>query len=193
MPGAGHGPLKPFDPDSWRGPGPLREREDRPIPNTFSQITSTLCGGSTSEWTAFGNYTCDHICSFPLAAWRVRFGQNVQVREINHPADWHNLCLEFPHRVPDGGLIPNWPEVAAAWDGVHVTLGGMLSCDQARYERDGEWSLMKFWHAEQTWWMDRFEITGERLPDILERHNRQKFKAFPYGPELRAGASFFLR
>ena len=186
-------PLEPFNPDSWRRPGPLREIEDWPIPDTFSQITSTLRGGSSCEWTAFVNYTCDHICAFPLATWSVRFGQSVRVREINHPADWHDLCLECPHRAPDGGLIPNWPEVAAAWDGVHVTLGGMLSCDQARYERDGEWSMMKFWHTEQTWWMDRLEITGERRPDILKRHNRQKLNAFPYGPELRARASFFLR
>ena len=185
-------PLEPFDPDSWRRPGPLREIEDRPIPNTFSQITSTLRGGSTSKWTAVVVGACDHNYSFPLATWGVRFGQSVRVLEINHPADWHDLCLKFPHRVPDGGLIPNWPEVADAWHGVHVTLGGMLSCDQARYERDGEWSMMQFCHAEQTWWMDRLEITGERMPDVLERHNRQKLKAFPYGPELRARASFVL-
>ena len=190
---ADRGPLKLFDPGSWRKPGPLRADEDWPIPNTFSQITSTLRGDSTSEWTAFVLYACDHICAFPLAAWQVRFGQSVRVREINHPADWHDLCLEFPHRAPDGGLIPNWPEVADAWDGVHVTLGGTLSCDQARYERDGEWSMMKFWHAEQTCWMDHLEIAGKRMPDILESHNPQKFKRFPYGPELRARASFVLR
>ena len=189
---ADRGPLKFFDPGSWRKPAPLRADEDWPIPDTFPQITSTLRGNSTSEWTAFVNYTCDHICAFPLAAWQVRFGQSVRVREINHPADWHDLCLEFPHRAPDGGLIPNWSEVADAWDGVHITLGGVLSCDQARYERDGEWSMMKFWHAEQTCWMDRLEITGERMPDILESHNQQKLKRFPYGPELRARASLFL-
>ena len=52
--------------------------------------------------------------------------------------------------------------------------------------------MMKSWHAERTWWMDRLKLTGERLPDVLERHNRQKLKAFPCGPELRAQASFFL-
>ena len=56
-------------------------------------------------------------------------GRNMRVREINHPADWHDLCLEFPHRAPDGGLMLNWPKVAEGWDGVNVTLGGMVPCD----------------------------------------------------------------
>ena len=188
----GADPPEPFDPDSWRKPGPLRAAEDWPIPNTLSQITSTFRGGSTSEWTAFVVGACDHICAFPLAAWQVRFRQSVRVREINHPADWHDLCLEFLHRAPDGGLIPNWPEVAGSWDGVHVTMGGMLSGDQARYERDGEWSTMKLWHAEQTWWMDRLEVTGERLPNIGEDHNHQNLDPFPYGPDLWEGAGYFV-
>ena len=190
--GPNRDPLVPFEPGSWRKPRTLSANQDWPIPNTSSQITSTLRGDSTSELTAYGLYAGDHICAFPLAIWQVRFGQNVRVREINHPADWHDLCLEFPHRAPSGGLIPNWPEVADAWDGVHITLGGVLSCDQARYERDGEWSMMKFWQAEQTWWMDRLEITGERLPDCQRNDNHQKFKPFNYGPELRATASFVL-
>ena len=145
MPGQYYDPLKPFAPESWHKSAPPRVNDDFPLPNTLSQTTSTLRGGSSSEWTAFDLSAADHICFFPLATWQVRFGQSVRVREINHPADWHDLCLEFPHRAPDGRLIPNWREVADAWDGVHVTLGGVLSCEQARYERDGEWSMMQFW------------------------------------------------
>ena len=185
------GPLEPFAPDSWHKPNPPLVREDSPLPSTLSQTTSTLRGGSTAEWTAFDLCAGDHICEFPLAAWQVRFGQSVRVREINHPADWHDLCLKFPHREPDGRLMPNWREVADAWDGVHVTLGGVLSCEQARYERDGEWSMMQFWHTEETCWMDRLEITGERMPDVLENHNRQTLKPFPYGPDLFARGTWF--
>ena len=101
--------------------------------------------------------------------------------------DWHDLCLEFPHRAPDGGLIPNWPAVAESWDGVHVTLVGVLSGDRYRYERDGEWSMMRFCHTEQTWWLDRLEAQGSRLPDCQRDHNQQRFKAFDYGPDLWRG------
>lgn len=186
-------PIEPFTPHTWQKPGLSLPQHD-PIPNTYAQITSTLRGDSTSELTAFSLYTCDHICDFPLASWQVRLGQNVRVREINHPADWHDFCLEFPHRARDGGLTPNWPEVADVWDGIHVTLGGILSCDQTRYERDGEWSMMKFCHAEQTWWLDRLAMTGERLPDINQDHNTQILKPYPFDPdELRARASFVLK
>ena len=42
--------------------------------------------------------------------------------------------------------------------------------------------------------MDRLEITGERMPDCLEKHNEQALKAFPYGPDIFArGAFTFLR
>ena len=176
--------FQPFDPGSWQQPAPPRINEDRPVPRVPSQTTSTLRVGSTSAWTAFVTRSAEHVCAFPLAVWRVRFRQSVRVREINNPSDWHDLCLEFPHRAPDGRLMPNWREVAEAWDGVHVTLGGVLSCEQARYERDGEWSMMQFWHVEETWWINRLELTGERMPDILEDHNHQNLKAFFNGRDL---------
>ena len=187
--------LKPFTPEHWRKPDPHCAGSDDPVPYTGSQSTSTFRGSSTSEWTAFATSAGDHVCAFPLAAWQVRFEQDVRVREINHPADWHALCLEFPHRAPDGRLIPNWREVAGKWDGIHLTLGGMLSCEQARYEEGGEWSMMQFWHTERTHWLNRLQITGERMPDCPDGHNQQSMNPYPYDfSELFGGAgSFRLR
>lgn len=173
---------EPFIPQSWRKPSPPDEDGD-PVPNTSSQGTSTLRGGTTSEVTAYAIYAADHICAFPLAAWHVRFGQDVRVYEINHPTDWHALCLEFPHHASDGRLVPNWQEVSDQWDGIHITLGGALSCEQARYEADSEWSMTQFWHTEETRWLNRLVITGERVPDFQrEPHDLQRqLRRFPYG------------
>ena len=172
----------PLIPQSWRKPDPPNEEGD-PFPYTFSQGTSTLRGSTTSEVTAYAIYANDHICAFPLAAWQVQFEQDVQVYEINHPADWHALCLEFPHRAPDGRLVTNWQEVSDQWDGIHITLGGALSCEQARYDTDGEWSKLQFWHTEETRWLNRLAITGERIPDFQrEPHNQERqLRRFPYG------------
>ena len=174
--------VEPFQPEVWRKPGPPYP-DGEPVPNTSLQETSTLRGGTTSEVTAFAIYAADHICAFPLAAWHVRFNQDVRVYEINHPADWHALCLEFPHRAPDGQLVPDWQAVSKRWDGVHVTLGGALSCEQARYELDGRWSMMQFWHTEITRWLNRLALTGERLPDFQrEPHELDaQLRRFPYG------------
>ena len=171
---------RPFAPERWRAPR-AKEQDSRVLnPDTGQQITSTLRAGSTSELTAFAVGAADHVCTFPLAAWRVRVEQDARVREISHPADWHALCLDFPHRASDGRLVPNWRAVSGVWDGVHLTLGGMLSCEQARYERDGEWSMMQFWHSEQTWWLNRLAASGERMPDLTRDHNRQNMNSYPY-------------
>ena len=172
----------PFRPEIWRKPD-LPNEDGDPVPNTYSQGTSTLRGGTASEVMAFAIYAADHICAFPLAAWQVRFEQDVRVYEINQPADWHALCMEFPHRAPDGRLVPNWQAVSERWDGVHLTLGGAILCEQVRYEWDGEWSMMQFWHTEQTRWLNRLAITGEKIPDFQrEPHDLQmQLRRFPYG------------
>ena len=183
-------PLKPFNPERWGKPAPPDPECDDPIP-TSSQNTSTLRDGSTSELTGFDTFAGEHVCAFPLAVWQVKFHQDARVREINHPADWHALCMEYPIKMTDGKLVPNWPKVADVWDGVHLTLGGMLSCEQARYEQDGEWSMMQFWQSELTHWLNRLRITGQRMPDLQRDHNEQNLNPFPYGPELWTGEGFF--
>ena len=183
--GSGSDPPEPypFAPERWRAPR-ANGQDNRVLsvlnPDTRGQITSTLRAGSTSELTAFAVGAADHVCTFPLAAWRVRVEQDARVREISHPADWHALCLDFPHRASDGRLVPNWREVSGVWDGVHLTLGGMLSCEQTSYEQDGEWSMMQFWHSEQTWWLNRLAASGERMPDLTRDHNRQSMNSYPY-------------
>ncbi|MCY4558051.1 MAG: hypothetical protein OXF79_17120 [Chloroflexi bacterium] len=174
----------PFDPKSWRPPGTLDglDLEGDPVPDTYAQNTSTLRGITTSQITAYANYVVDHISHFPLAAWQLQFQQDVRVWEINHPADWHTLCLEFPHHAPDGRLQPNWPEVSEKWDGIHITLSGMLTCEQVRYEMDGEWSMMQFWHSEETKWLNRLQISGKRMPDFQREAHRldDRLRRFPY-------------
>ena len=174
--------LEPFDPECWERPGPHNFRSIDPKPTSLQQ-TSTLRDGSTSEWTAFVLGAGDHLCAFPLAAWRVWVEQDVRVWEINHPADWHSLCTEYPGKASDGRLVPDWQKVARDWDGVHLTLGGMLSCEQAGYDQDAEWSMLQFWHSEQTHWLNRLAITGERMPGVQRHHNEQSLNKYSYNFE----------
>ena len=167
--------LDSFEPGSWRPP-----HSPRLVPNTILQTTSTLKGTTTSDVTAYALYSADHIAEFPLAAWRITFRQEVKVWEINHPSDWHRLCTIYPAHCEDGRLIPDWPSIAADWDGVHISVGGVLSCDQVRFEQDGEWSMLNFWHSEHTQWLRRLDIAGERMGDFQREFYRVNLARYPY-------------
>ena len=164
-----------------------------PLPTSWQQ-TSTLRGGTTSEVTAFALTSADHISAFPLALWKAKLDQDLKAREINDPTDWHELCLEFPRITPDGRLAPDWMRATDGWDGVHLTPGGMLSCQQARYERDGKWSMLQYWHAEQTHYLGKMSVAAARLPDARRSDHWQQLQRYPYdGYDPRTGGPLATR
>ncbi len=62
-------------------------------------------------------------------------------------------------------LTPNWAAVAKDWDGVHLTLGGLLTAEKVRAASAAGWTMHRFWDIEQTMWL-RWAFDGaERLPD----------------------------
>ena len=132
-----------------------------------SQDTSTLYAPFlTSELVAVEDRVGDFRCSFPLAWWAIRIIEKVRVFEIHGPTDWHKLCVRYPARDRDDRLVPNWGGVSEEWDGVHLSLGGLLTTEQNRYESSAGWSMLDFWHAEQTYWLRSVEAEVERQPDF---------------------------
>lgn len=62
-------------------------------------------------------------------------------------------------------LTPNWSAVAEDWDGVHLTLGGLLTAEKVRVVSDAGWSMLRFWDMEQTMWLRWAFDDVERLAD----------------------------
>lgn len=62
-------------------------------------------------------------------------------------------------------LTPNWAAVAADWDGVHLTLGGLLAAEKVRVASTAGWTMHRFWNIEQTMWLRWAFDDVERLPD----------------------------
>lgn len=58
--------------------------------------------------------------------------------------------------------------VAEEWDGVHLSIGGLLTAEQNRYESSAGWTMLSFWHAEQTFWLRALKTETERQPDFNE-------------------------
>ena len=61
--------------------------------------------------------------------------------------------------------MPDWGAAAEDWDGVHVSLGGLLTTEQVRYESKGGVSMLLFTESELTYWLRGFPSDAERLPD----------------------------
>ena len=172
-----HGTLDKFiygtppDTMSWHKPdNPSRPWERYAQKPYGNQITSTLHGPHlSSKLIAYDERVGDYRCEFPLAWWSMRFLEEVRVFEIHGPADWHNLCVRYPAKgTEDDRLVPNWGAVAEEWDGVHLSLGGLLTTEQNRYESAAGWSMLDSWHAEQTYWLRALKTETERQPDFEE-------------------------
>ena len=65
----------------------------------------------------------------------------------------------------DKWLTPDWNAVAADWDGVHLTLFGLLTAEKLRVASAAGWSLHRFWDVEQAMWLRWAFDKVERLQD----------------------------
>ena len=172
------------DPTEWRQPSsPPSEWECYAQKPDSLQYTSTSYGGCASLLIAYENHTGDMWAqSWPLQCWQMRMPADARIYEIHGPADWHRLCIAYPaHDSDDGRLAPDWGAASADWDGVHLSLGGLLSCEQNRVESAEGWSKHEFWHAETTFWLRDLDAACERMPDY---HGGEP----PPGAQRRAAA-----
>ena len=136
--------------------------------------TSTLKGSASSEMIAYDLQVGDYIVGFPLSVYRLVIPETYRVFEIHSPAEWHDLCVSYP--APgrdhsgrhDGRIAPDWNAVSMDWDGVHLSFGGLLACEQARYERDETWSMHHSWQAELSYWFNTDGITATTLPEYAK-------------------------
>ena len=175
----------PRDTMAWHEPqNPSRPWEGYAQKPLGNQITSTQYGPHlTSKLIAYDERVGDYLCQFPLAWWSIRFLEEVRVYEIHGPSDWHNLCVRYPAKDKQGRLVPNWGAVAEEWDGVHLSFGGLLTAEQNRYESPAGWTMLDFWHAEQTYWFRALKTETERLPDFERGMGAPRIR-FPYYGKL---------
>ena len=100
----------------------------------------------------------------------MRIPPSVRVFEVHGPEDWNRLCVRYPAKGTKDGppdpewLVPDWAAAAEEWDGVHVSLGGLLTTEQVRYESTGGVSMLLFTASELTYWLRGF-------PSALEKEN----------------------
>ena len=161
----------PPNTEGWTPPTSPPDRWERYAQKPYSlQCTSTLYGNTVSVLASNNMRAGPYMGKVTLACWHVQVDSDVQVYEVHGPRDWHELCVRYPSTFFTGSydedrLVPDWGAAAVDWDAVHLSFGGLLTCEQRVYELDGNWSKHETWHAEQTYWFTSIETLGSRLPD----------------------------
>ncbi len=111
--------------------------------------------------------------TLPFPRHLLRISPTARVFEIDGPDAWRRLCLTYPAPEPGGltgGLVvPDFAAVARDWDGVHVTLGGLLTGDQVRLDGPGGATALQGWDTEATVWLRWVFDEVTRLPDLMEQ------------------------
>ena len=166
----------------WECPSTPPERWERYAQKPRGlQYTSTLVDGLTSLFVAYDNRSGDlGFWPTPLPCWELRVLSNVKIYGIRGAGSWHELCLRYPAKGPgsqgeqDGRLTPDWGAVAADWDGVHLSFGGLLTAEQVGNESPEGWSMLTSWDAEHTYWLGSVATMSERLPDHDRNYEQTK-------------------
>ncbi|MGH2616174.1 MAG: hypothetical protein ACRDJC_13100 [Thermomicrobiales bacterium] len=159
---------------------PRPRRPDRPITNweryaqkpdwglwTSTELDDAAATTSFLACVAYGAGDIAADFDLPFARYRLTIAPTARVYEIDGPGAWHRLCTRYPTSGEDDRLVPDWPAIAVDWDGVHLTLGGLLTAEQVRVEGPQGWTEHWAWDAEQTVWL-RDVFDAVRLPDLTE-------------------------
>ena len=119
---------------------------------TTAWVTLT-CGPSPSRLGKSSSPTMSRYLKFTGPRTGTAYAPVIRLREVTDgPPD------------PEW-LVPDWGAAAEDWDGVHLSLGGLLTAEQVRYQSEDGISMLNFWQAEQTYWLRGFVSNARRLPD----------------------------
>ncbi len=127
--------------------------------------TSTSNDDYPGHWIHYLRMGEDHRPP-PYHPWRLEVSPAARVYEIHGPEAWHTLCLASPLYAPDGSVMPNWEAVARIWDGVHLSVGGLLTTEGVRWSTPEGWTQLSSWTVECTVWLRWVFDHMERLPNI---------------------------
>jgi hypothetical protein len=100
--------------------------------------------------------------------WPLAAQPRARVYEITAPEDWVELVTRYPLDVTgsrrhdwwrvtgwaDSWLIPDWADVAADFDGVHLTVAGYLTSAGRTLRVGQEATMLAGWNPDQTFWLN---------------------------------------
>lgn len=108
--------------------------------------------------------------------WLLTVSAQARVFEVASPEDWWELAHSYPARTPGfkyammplpshPGVLtsdrssryarvdPDWEALANDWDGVHVSMAGVMTAEDVTFERDSVVTELRGWDVESTVWL----------------------------------------
>jgi hypothetical protein len=129
-------------------------------------VTSTLhADGSSGLQMALAYQVGDWQPEYPLYRRRMGVTDSARIWELNAAGDWHELVARYPGELGEQGPLgasrsPDWVAVGRHWDGVHLTLGGLLAATYVRRGAGAGATVLWSWDTEQTLWL------GDAFTDV---------------------------
>ena len=134
-----------------------------------------------------------------IGRFRMPVRRGARVFEIHGPADWHRLATTSG-RVADlsrmglqhvpSRTVPKWSRVLKDWDGVHLSLGGLLLSTEVSYETDRGLTRFWSWESEQTQWTSWVFDEPEALLNAFTRSDEQRTDDGGYVIEMPRDPAF---
>jgi len=119
---------------------------------------------------------------YPVHQVRLQVSSMARVYEVNSAADWHRLVQRYgdPATHPgsddnlrdaagiDNGPAPTWSTVADDYDGVHLTLAGLLTGLYVPHTTEKASTTLWAWNWESTHWLRSVFTSATTLDDLPE-------------------------
>lgn len=147
-------------------PEPIRSPEPAAAKPPVSLWTSSTLEGMISAWwpvVQSGYLGAPQRWS----AWRVNPCPDARVFEIRSAEDWRWLCDAFRGREVESVAQPDWGAVREEFDGVHLTVGGLIRAQAVPITRAGRTTMLWGWDAEGTAWL-RWRVQSSNFVGFVQ-------------------------
>lgn len=115
--------------------------------------TSTAAAAGRSMWRMYQEPWRKSVAwPAPWYAWALVVERGAKVAEITNAREWVEFVRTYS-RPHDGLLYPQWAEVAAEWDGVHVTARAVAAIQGLNFSTPQGRIPPEFWDVETTFWV----------------------------------------
>lgn len=137
--------------------------------------TSSMLSDGTSAWLPVAESGVI-AASDVRYVWQIEFRRDAQVFEIRSAQDWRRLCDRYGRVGPHSLLHPDWQAVSEEYDGVHLSIDGLVCGQGVPVSHGGSTSLLWGWDAECTAWL-RYCVENAVLVGELSAPARGSLKA----------------